>query len=107
MNNTCEPVRSAIPQSSDAAARLCPEAFIAHMRGELEQMLRAVAQAVNAAPDGQWIEGSEYQVRDLMAKWRERVFQQALQMRVDAAEAAFSPSAQRGDRQASGGQGPR
>ena len=107
MNNTRVSDSSTIPPLPSGAAPICPEAFIASMRGELEQAMREVAKAVNAAPDGQWIEGSEYQVRDAMATLRERVFQKALQMRIDAAEAAFSPSAQRGDGQASGGQGAR
>jgi hypothetical protein len=38
----------------------------------------------------------------LSADFRRRVFQRAVQMRVDAAEAAFPPSDQRGDGQASG-----
>jgi hypothetical protein len=85
--------------------RMCPEAFVSNMRGEVEQVLREVASAVNAAPDGQWIEGSEHQVRDAMGRLRQRVFERAMQMRVNAAEAAFSPSTQRGDGSASGGQG--
>lgn len=96
----------AVGSASVSGARMCPEAFLTSMRGELEKVMREVAQAVNAAPDGQWIEGSECQVREAMGRLRERVFQEALQMRLNAAEAAFSPSAQRGDGQASGGQGP-
>ena len=49
-------------------------------------------QAVNEAPDGEWIGGSEEQVRNLAAEFRERVFQEAVQQRIDAAEAAFPPS---------------
>ena len=49
-------------------------------------------QAVNDAPDGEWIARSEEQVRDLSAEFRKRVFEQAVQQRIDAAEAAFSPS---------------
>ena len=59
-------------------------------------------EAVNDAPDGQWIAGSEEQVRDLSAEMRRRIFERALQKRVDAAEAAFPPSARSDHRQAAG-----
>ena len=61
-----------------------------------------VMEAVNDAPDGQWIAGSEEQVRDLSAEMRRRIFERALQKRVDAAEAAFPPSARSDDGQAAG-----
>ena len=43
------------------------------------------------------ISGSEMQVRDLMAELRQKVFETAVQMRVDATDraVAFSPSGQR------------
>jgi hypothetical protein len=72
------------------------------MEQEMQQYLESVMQAVNDAPDGAWIAGSEESVRDLSAGFRRRVFQRAVQMRVDAAEAAFPPSDQRGDGEASG-----
>lgn len=75
--------------------------FVEAMRQRTEEMLRQVMEAVNKAPDGAWIGGSENQVRDLMAEYRQRVFEQALQMRTVAAEGAFSPG-RRGDRQAVG-----
>ena len=68
-----------------------PESFAAAMRSETEKMLREVMEAVNQAPDGAWINGSEMQVRDLLGEYRRRVFEKALQMKVDAAEGAFSP----------------
>lgn len=74
-----------------AAAWISPEAFVAAMRQETEQMLREVMGAVNDAPDGAWINGSERQVRDLLGEYRRRVFEKALQMKTDAAEGAFSP----------------
>ena len=51
-----------------------------------------VADAINEAPPGRVIAGSEERVRDLFAGLREQAFEKGLQMRVDAAEAAFSPS---------------
>jgi hypothetical protein len=67
------------------------EAFIRTMRGETDQMLAEVMEAVNKAPDGYWINASEKQVRDVMGEFRRRVFERALQMKTDAAEGAFSP----------------
>lgn len=72
-------------------AKVFPEAFVAAMRQETEQMLREVMAAVNDAPDGAWINGSERQVRDVLGEYRRRVFEKALQMKADAAEGVFSP----------------
>jgi len=68
------------------------EEFAKAMRQEVEQILKQVMDAVNAAPDGKVINGSEMQVRDLMARLRLRVFEQAVQMRIDSTESSFSPS---------------
>ena len=84
------------------APQVAPDQFVESMRQEVEQYLQSVMKAVNNAPDGDWIGGSEEQVRDLSADFRRQVFEQAVQLKVDAAEAAFSPSAQPDDRQASG-----
>jgi hypothetical protein len=67
--------------------------FAESMKLEAEQLLKDVMEAVNRAPDGDWIAGSEEQVRDLMGEFRKRVYGEALQRRIDAAEAAFPPSA--------------
>jgi len=68
------------------------EEFINQMRKKVEEALGRVADAINEAPPGQVISGSEEQVRDLFADLRQQAFEEGLQMRVDAAEAAFSPS---------------
>jgi hypothetical protein len=67
------------------------DAFVEAMRRETEEMLRQVMEAVNKAPDGAWINGSENQVRDLLGDYRRRTFERALQMKTDAVEGAFSP----------------
>src|ERR1039458_7830432 len=72
------------------------EEFAKAMCQEAEQIFKEVMDAVNAAPDGKVINGSEMQVRDLMARWRQRVFEQAVQMRIDSTESSFSPSQERG-----------
>jgi hypothetical protein len=68
------------------------QAFVSQMQDQFEQAMRQVASAVNAAADGQWIEGSEEEVCQVMAEFRQRTYEAALQMRADAAEASFSPS---------------
>ncbi len=75
-----------------ADPKLSREEFIAQMREKMEAMLGQVADAINEASPGQIISGSEEQVRDLFADLRKQAFEKGLQMRVDAAEAAFPPS---------------
>jgi hypothetical protein len=86
----------------ERSPRVSPQQFAESMKGEFEEFAKQVMEAVNDAPDGQWIAGSEEEVRDLCATMRQRVFEKALQKRVDAAEAAFPPSAPSNDRQAAG-----
>jgi hypothetical protein len=71
---------------------LSRDAYIQALRQRVEEVLGKVADAVNDAMPGKIINGSEEQVRDLFAKLRQEAFEQAVQMRVDAAEAAFPPS---------------
>jgi len=85
-----------------SAPQVSLELFTAAMHQKTEEFLQQVMASVNAAPDGNWIAASEEQVRNLSADFRREVFQQALQMRADAAEAAFPPSTRPGDRQTSG-----
>jgi hypothetical protein len=86
----------------DTTPRVPPQEFADSMKQEMEQYLQGVMEAVNNAPDGAWITGSEERVRDLSAEMRRRVFEKAVQKRVDAAEAAFPPSARSDDRKATG-----
>ena len=72
--------------------QLSREAYLAAMRGKLEDLLGQVADAVNDPPPGRVIPDSEERVRDLFAAFRQAAYEAALQMRVDAAEAAFPPS---------------
>jgi hypothetical protein len=82
--------------------RVSPQQFADSMKQEFEEFAKQVMDAVNDAPDGQWIAGSEEQVRDLCAAMRQSVFERAMQKRVNAAEAAFPPSASPGHGQAAG-----
>jgi hypothetical protein len=51
-----------------------------------------VATVVNGAADGNVISGSEMRVRDVMVELQRKVFETALQMRIDSTESSFSPS---------------
>ncbi len=62
------------------------------LRAEMERTLAKVMDAVNAAKDGRLIEDSELPVFQLMKELESRVFQKALQLRVDSTESTFSPS---------------
>jgi hypothetical protein len=66
--------------------------YLARMQAEFRQIMEQVADAVNAAPTGNVISGSEMQVRDLMAEFRRKAFEMAVQMRIDSTESNFSPS---------------
>ena len=76
----------------ESTPKLSRDEFIQQMREKMEAMLGQVADAINEAPPGRIIAGSEEQVRDLFADLRQQAFETGLQMRVTAAEAAFSPS---------------
>jgi len=76
----------------ESAPKLSRDEFLHQMRAKMEAMLGQVADAIHEAPPGQIISGSEERVRDLFADLRRHAFGQGLQMRADAAEAAFSPS---------------
>ena len=87
----------------ETSPRVPPQEFADSMKQEMEQYLKGVMEVVNNAADGEWIAGSEEQVRDLAAQMRQHIFERAVQRRVDAAEAAFPPSALSDDGQAAGG----
>lgn len=61
------------------------------VQSDLEQLVAEVVSAVNDAPGGAVIAGSEERVRDATAKFRQRVYEEAVQLRTQAAEAAFPP----------------
>jgi hypothetical protein len=71
------------------------------MRAEFERTLQEVADAVDDAPAGRVIRASEERAREALDRFRRVAYEKAIQKKVDAAEAAFPPSAQRDDRKAS------
>lgn len=79
----------------DKEVRISQEELKKATHGEYAKLLKEVEESVNRAPGGAVIAGSEEAVREAMARFRERVYQIAIQLRADkAAQAAFSPSAQ-------------
>jgi hypothetical protein len=79
--------------------KMSRQQYVALMRTKMEAILGQVADAINDAPEGYVIAASEEKVRDLFAEARQQAFELGLQMRIDAAEAAFSPSEAPADRQ--------
>ena len=77
----------------DGLIKLNRDELVRRMREDFERTMLKVADAVNDAPDGHLIDGSEEQVRDLLGDFRRRAFEAAAQMRVEATESspAFSP----------------
>jgi hypothetical protein len=79
--------------------KLSREAYVAAMRQRVAEVLGKIADAGNDAGAGKIITDSEEKVRDLFATLRRDAYEQAVQMRVAAAEAAFPPSEGPGDAQ--------
>lgn len=67
----------------------------AQLLAEFERAVEEVADAVDGAPAGRVIRDSEEPARVALDRLRKQVYETALQAKVDAAEAAFPPSAQR------------
>ena len=76
----------------ESRPKMSRQEFIDRMRQKVEEALGQVADAINEAPPGQIIAGSEEPVRDTFADLRRDAYEMAVQMRLDAAEAAFPPS---------------
>ena len=76
----------------DRLLTLDKEQYLARMQAQVRRVLEGVADAVNQAPDGRVISGSEMRVRDLMAELRQAAFETALQLRIDSTESSFSPA---------------
>ena len=90
----------------EGSDRISPEAYLQQMHERMEQALRRVARAVNDAPDGAWINASEWQVFEEFNDLRRDAYERALQMRADAAASTFSPD-RPGDGQGQAEQGAR
>ena len=67
------------------------------LKEDFDRCLAEVVDAVDTARIGAIIDDSEEPVRQATAQLRQAIFEKAIQMKTDAAEAAFSPSAERGE----------
>jgi hypothetical protein len=76
------------------------QALKRRLRAKMEAALDRAVAAVEAAPDGQWIAGSEWAVRGAFQALMRECFQEIVQARIDADPAAdagsFSPAARAG-----------
>lgn len=79
------------------SGQISKEELIRRMRAKFEETMARVTEAVNAARDGHWIDGSEEACRDVLGEFRQAAYEAALQMRIQATEksVAFSPGARR------------
>jgi len=81
--------------NQDKEVQLEPRELEDAMRSEFQQLVRETADALNKARDGAIIADSEWIVREAMTRFRQKVYEKAVQMKADkAARAAFPPSAQ-------------
>jgi hypothetical protein len=71
---------------------LSADVLLEQLRGRFEKLCHEVASAVNSAQPGHIINQSEQKVKDLLADFRQATFEAAIQLRSDAASAAFPPS---------------
>jgi hypothetical protein len=68
------------------------------VRERVEQAVEKMMEAVNQTRPGELISGSEEAIRDIGHELIREIYEAALQKRITAAEAAFSPSTGRNDR---------
>jgi hypothetical protein len=85
----------------DELPKISAEALKVFLHGRVDEIAEKVIDAVNVAKAGRLIADSEEQVREIMGELRRAVFETAVQQKVDAAEAAFSPSGESNDRPSS------
>ena len=89
----------------DNQPQVSAETLMEQLRQEFERLCRGVADAVNQAPPGRVINASAEKVRDLLAGFRQTTYQTAVQLRLQAQEAASPPSEAPRDRQTAAEQG--
>ena len=66
------------------------------LKDDFQRCLAEVTQAVDKARTGAIIDESEEPVRMATSRLRQMIFEKAIQMKTDAAEAAFFPSQEQG-----------
>ena len=77
-----------------ALPKLDRDVYREALRAELERVVQEVADAVDNARVGKIIRDSEEKVRDCLDRFRKTAYEKAVQMKINAAEAAFPPSGQ-------------
>lgn len=83
--------------NEDKEVRIEPAELEQAMRGDFSELVKETAEALNKARAGAIIADSEWIVREAMGRFRQKVYEKAVQMKADkAAKAAFSPCAQCG-----------
>ena len=90
----------------EALPNLDREALRKRMLAEFERTVTEVADAVDGAKAGRLIRDSEEPARVALDRFRQVMYETAMQSKVDAAEAAFPPSGQPSERPADAAQGP-
>ncbi len=79
--------------------KLDRDALREQLMAEFDRVVTEVADAVDDAPTGRVIRDSEEKARDSLDRFRQIVYEKALQGKINAAEVAFPPSDERGDGQ--------
>ena len=79
-------------ESSATLPKVDRAALRAKLKVEFERTVDEVADAVDNAATGHVIRQSEERARNALDRFRAVVYEAVLQAKVDAAEAAFSPS---------------
>jgi len=74
----------------------------AFLHSHVDEFAEKLVDSVNEAGPGRLIADSEEEVRKLIHEFGQAAYQAALQQKVDAAEAAFSPSGGNSDRSGHG-----
>lgn len=77
----------------DRSASVSAEQLGKFLLEKSPELAEKIVAAINSAADGNWIGGSEEQVRDAGHEFVRAAFEAALQQKVEAAEAAFPPCA--------------
>lgn len=66
------------------------------LKEDFDACISEVVKSIDTAKIGSIIDDSEEPVRAAVGRLRQKIFEKALQMKMDAADAAFSPSAEGG-----------
>ena len=78
--------------------RVSPEQLKDRLHGMVDDLAEQIMQSMNAARVGHLIDDTEEAVRQAGHEFVRAAFEAALQQKIDAAEASFSPSGEHDDR---------